>query len=243
MGGWRGRGHDQCGWVRGLGGTYLERGHVEGGQDASHSGWMAAWCLTMSKSRCQVFLFTFTAEHFFLGRLLYLTAQHMQVAWGACVGDTAPKKLPPCPPLPCCHRPLHSLDIAPSMASMLMRTRPDPNHASSSPPPRLGEPPHRWRHVISHPMTTQDVPHSSGHAPAPLTCPAPSQRAAAIPHASHTPFVCPSPSHDLTHVPQPPSMRPNTFLRAPPCPFLMRCHHPRRVLRALHVLPISCSFS
>ena len=29
-------------WVSGLGGTYLERGRVEGGQDASHSGWTAA---------------------------------------------------------------------------------------------------------------------------------------------------------------------------------------------------------
>ena len=52
-------------WVSGLGGTYLERGHVEGSRDASHSGWMAAWCLTMSKSRRQVFLFRLTAKHFF----------------------------------------------------------------------------------------------------------------------------------------------------------------------------------
>ena len=29
-------------WVSGLGGTYLEHGHVEGGWDASHSGWTAA---------------------------------------------------------------------------------------------------------------------------------------------------------------------------------------------------------
>ena len=35
----------------------------EGGRDASHSGWTVAWCLTMSKSRCQVFL------TFFLGPL------------------------------------------------------------------------------------------------------------------------------------------------------------------------------
>ena len=93
------------------------------------------------------------------------------------------------------------------------------------------------------PMTTQDVPHSSGCAPAPLTCPAPSQRATAIPHASHTPFVCPSPSHDLTHAPRPPSMRPEAFLHAPPRPFLTRRHHPRRVPRTLHVPLISCSSS
>ena len=30
-------------WVSGLGGTYLECGRVEGGQDASHSRWTAAW--------------------------------------------------------------------------------------------------------------------------------------------------------------------------------------------------------
>ena len=30
-------------WVSGLGSTYLERGRVEGGWDASHSGWTAAW--------------------------------------------------------------------------------------------------------------------------------------------------------------------------------------------------------
>ena len=30
-------------WVSGLGGTYLEHGHVEGSRDMSHSGWMAAW--------------------------------------------------------------------------------------------------------------------------------------------------------------------------------------------------------
>ena len=30
-------------WVSGLGGTYLERGRVEGGWDVSHSGWTAAW--------------------------------------------------------------------------------------------------------------------------------------------------------------------------------------------------------
>ena len=30
-------------WVSGLGGMYLECGRVEGGWDASHSGWTAAW--------------------------------------------------------------------------------------------------------------------------------------------------------------------------------------------------------
>ena len=151
--------------------------------------------------------------------------------------------MPPFPPLPHCHRHLHSLNVVPSMTPMLMRVRLDPNHASSLPLPCPGELPHRWRHMMSRPMTTQDMPHSSGCALASLTCPAPSQRAAAIPHASHTPFVCPSPSHDLTHVPRPPSMRPDVFLRAPPRPFLMCRHHPRRVPCALHVLLISCSFS
>ena len=161
---------------------------------------------------------------------------------GGCMWVTLRQiKLLPCPPLPRCHHRLHSLDVAPSMAPMLMRMCPDPNLASSSPPPHPGELPHRWRHAMSRPMTTQDVPHSSGRAPAPLTCPAPSQHAAAIPDASHMPFVCPSPSHDLTHAPQPPSMRPNMFLRAPPRPFLTRRHHPIRVPHALHVLPISCS--
>ena len=32
-------------WVSGLGGMYLEHGCVEGGWDASHSGWMAAMVL------------------------------------------------------------------------------------------------------------------------------------------------------------------------------------------------------
>ena len=49
VGGWRlgrwvngeGRGTVSV-WVSGLGGTYLECGHVEGGQDVSHSGWMVA---------------------------------------------------------------------------------------------------------------------------------------------------------------------------------------------------------
>ena len=59
------------------------------------------------------------------------------------------------------------------------------------------------------PMTTQ--PHSSGRAPTPLTCPAPSQCAATILDASHTPFMCPSPSHDLTHAPCPPLMHPDVF--------------------------------
>ena len=104
-----------------------------------------------------------------------------------------------------------SHDVVPPMAPMFMRTRPDPNHASSSPPPCPGKPPHRWRHAMSRPMTTQDVPHSSGCAPAPLTSPATSQRATAIPDASQMPFMCPNPSHDLTHTPRPPSMRPNAF--------------------------------
>ena len=32
-------------WVSGLGGTYLECGHVEGSQGTSHSGWTAAMVL------------------------------------------------------------------------------------------------------------------------------------------------------------------------------------------------------
>ena len=142
------------------------------------------------------------------------------------MGDTVPKKLPPCPPLPHCHR-RHahpggilallrsSHDVAPSMAPMLMRMHLDPNHTSSSLPLHPGELPHRRRHA----MTSHDHPGrapSSGRAPAPLTCPAPSQRIAAIPHASHTPFVCPSTSHNLTHRPRPPSMRSDAFRRASP---------------------------
>ena len=109
-----------------------------------------------------------------------------------------------------------SHNVVPSMAPMLMCMCPDPNHTSSSLPPRPGEPPPQT-------VTRDESPHdhpgrapSSGHAPAPLTCPAPSQRIAAIPHASHTPFVCPSASHDLTHGPRPPLMRPDTFRRASP---------------------------
>ena len=109
-----------------------------------------------------------------------------------------------------------SHNVALPMAPMLMHMCPDPNHTSSSPPPHPGEPPHRLRHAMSHPMTTQDMPHSSGHAPAPLTCLALSQRATAIPHASHTPFMCPNPIHDLTHMPQPPSMCPNAFQHTHP---------------------------
>ena len=96
----------------------------------------------------------------------------------------------------CCPPSMHILallrsshDVVLPMASMLMHTCPDPNHMSL-PPPCPGELPHRQQHAMSCPMTTQDVPHSSGCAPAPLTCPAPSQCAIAIPHASHTPFMC-----------------------------------------------------
>ena len=64
--------------------------------------------------------------------------------------------------------------------------------------------------------------------PSPLTCPAPSQCAAAIPHASHTPFMCPSPSHNLTHAPQPPSTRPDAFRHTPPL---------------LHPHPLACPFT
>ena len=55
-----------------------------------------------------------------------------------------------------------------------------------------------------------------GCAPAPLTCLAPSQCAAAVPDVSRVPFMCPSPSHDLTHVPWPPWMRPKLFQHTPP---------------------------
>ena len=121
-----------------------------------------------------------------------------------------------CPPSMCILALLRSShSVVPPMAPMLMCTRPDPNHASS-PPPRPGKPPHRWRHMTSRPMTTQDVPHSSGCATAPLTCPAPSQCAVAIPHTSHAPFMCPSPSHDLTHALQPPSTPPDAFRCTPP---------------------------
>ena len=89
-------------------------------------------------------------------------------------------------------------------------------------------------------MTTWDMPHSSGGAPAPLTCPAPSQRAAAIPHTSYMPFVCPSPSHDLMHAPWPPLMHPNMIQHALPLldvprPLLTRCHCPKHVPCIPHV--------
>ena len=38
-------------WVSGLGSTYLERGHVEGGWDVSHSGWMVAWQVGEQRGR------------------------------------------------------------------------------------------------------------------------------------------------------------------------------------------------
>ena len=168
---------------------------------------------------------------FFLGPLLYLmwpggcvwATPHQKNCCPAHLAVTAVSTASESHPLLiyalsfCCPQSMHilallrsSCDVMPPMAPMLMHTCPDPNHMSS-PPPCPGEPPHRWQHAMSHPMTTQDVPHSSGRAPAPLTCPAPSQCAVAIPHASHMPFMCPSPSHNLTHVPRPPLMCPDAF--------------------------------
>ena len=159
------------------------------------------------------------------------------------MGNTVLKKLPPCPPLPRCHHCLHSLDLTLSMAPMLMRTHPDPNHTSSLPPLRPGEPSHRWRHAMSRPMTTQDMPHSSGHTPAPLTCPAQMccRHPTRIPHALRVRQPQPRP-HARTAAPFDASQHVSTR-PAPPCPFLMRRHHPRCVPRALHVPLISCSFS
>ena len=77
-------------------------------------------------------------------------------------------------------------------------------------------------------VTSLHVDWHFGCSPAPLTCPAPSQCAAAIPDASHAPFMCPSPSHDLTHATWPPLMHPNTF--DAPHPFSRCCCHPRCVL-------------
>ena len=95
--------------------------------------------------------------------------------------------------------------------------------------------------LLRHPMSRQTAPQMAtrnesphdhpGRAPflwtrpGPLTFPAPSQRAAAIPHASHTPFMCPNPSHDLTHAP---STRRDAFRCAPPL---------------LHRHPLACPFT
>ena len=38
-------------WVRGLGSPYLDHGHVEGGRDASHSRWTAAWQVGKQRGR------------------------------------------------------------------------------------------------------------------------------------------------------------------------------------------------
>ena len=70
---------------------------------------------------------------------------------------------------------------------------------------------------------------------------APSQHAAAIPHASHMPFVCSSPSHDFTHALWPPSMHPNMFqcalpLLDVPCPF-STCHAPFQRAMPLFNMP------
>ena len=86
-------------------------------------------------------------------------------------------------------------------------------------------------------MTTRDEwPHDHpGCAPflwthpGPLICPAPSQRAAAIPYASHTPFMCPSPSHNLTHAPRPPPTCLSPWLLAVPLPSHSPCHRRPRL--------------
>ena len=190
------------------------------------------WWLWCRKSRRQVFLCSgLQPSIFFLGPLLYLMWHGGHVWATPCQKNCRPTHLAVtaistaseshplfiyalsfCCPLSMCILTLlrSSHDVTPPMAPILMRTCPDPNY-TSSPPPHPGEPPHRWRHTIGCPMTTQDVPHSSGRAPAPLTCPAPSQCAVAIPHASHTPFMCPSPSHNLMHALQPLSTCPNVF--------------------------------
>ena len=127
----------------------------EGSRDASHSRWTVAWCLTMSKSR-RVFLFRLM---FFLGLLF---------RWlGGRVWVTPRRKN--CHPAHLCLAVTANMrilallrsshDIALSMAPMLMHTRPDPNHVSSLLPLHPGKPPHRRQHAMSHPMTTQDVPH------------------------------------------------------------------------------------
>ena len=200
MGKQRGWGHSQCGWVRGLGGTYLERGRVEGGRDVSHSGWMAAWCLTMSKLRCQVTSISIQAYTFFF------RSAHAGGLGAACGRHHTEKTatlptsalLSPPSPQPRC-RAVHGPH------AYAHASGPQPHVFFATPASRRTAPQ----------MTTRDEsPHDHpGHAPflwmrpGPLTCPAPSQRAAAIPYASHMPFMCPSPSHDLTHALRPPSMR------------------------------------
>ena len=200
-------------WVSGLGGMYLERADVwKAAGTRPTAGGRRLWC---RKSRRQVS--GLQPSIFFLGPLLYLMwpGGHMWVTLRRkncrpahlCLAVTTDMRILA---LLC-----SSHDVALSMAPMLMRTHPDPNHTSSSLPLRPGEPPHRQRHA----MTSHDHPGcapSSGRGPAPLTCPAPSQHIAAIPHASHMPFMCPSASHDLTHGPWPPSMHPDTFRHTSP---------------------------
>ena len=149
------------------------------------------------------------------------------MAWGAHVGSTTPKKLLPCPSLPCSHCCLHSLDVAPSMAPTYAHT--------SRPQPRIFFTTTASRRTAPQMMTRDELPHDHpGYAPflwmcpGPLTCPAPSQHAAAIPHTSHMPFMCPSPSHNLTHLPWPPSTCPDVFRCTPP---LLHCH------------PLACPFT
>ena len=117
---------------------------------------------------------------------------------------------------------LHWVEVACQLfiipGAMLMCTHPDPNDAFFSTPASRQTSPQM---ATSCPMTTQDVPHSSGHTPAPLTCLAPSQRATTIPHTSHMPSMCPSPGHDLMHVPWPPMMHSDVFRHAPPH---LHCH-------------------
>ena len=129
----------------------------------------------------------------------------------ATLPTSASLSLPTCASLPCfvaattSHRPWHAYAHV---------SRPQPHVFFATPTSRQTAPQTATRDESPHDHPGRAP--SSGRAPASLTCPAPSQRVAAIPHASHTPFVCPSTSHNLTHRPQPPSMRPNMFRRASP---------------------------
>ena len=118
---------------------------------------------------------------------------------------------PTCASLPCfvaatmSRRPWHAYAHA---------SRPQPCVFFATPVSRRTAP-----QTVTHDESPHDHPGrapSSGCALAPLTCPAPSQRVATIPHASHMSFMCPSASHDLMHGPRPPSMCPDAFRRASP---------------------------
>ena len=116
------------------------------------------------------------------------------VTWGAHVGDTVPKKLLPCPPLPCCHRRLHSLDVC--------RTIHGPHGYvhTSGPQPCIFFATPASRRTAPQTATHNESPHDHpGHAPFLWTHPGPSDM--------HSPLsmCCGHPTHipHALRVPQP----------------------------------------